>query len=248
MNETDTAATAAATGHGPGELLVDFILSLDGCAAGEGWPGWWGLESREYLTWLGEQPDSVTLMGATTYRLMSQMAQQAQQIDVSAQEKDSFAQMAQMPKIVFSSTLQEPLTWPNTTLISTDAIEAVRELKRTATAPLTTTGSIRLSHSLMRAGLVDRFRIILFPVITGRTGLERIWEQFEDFSLELLAARTFEGGLQLLEYAPTSLSQPPGTAWDRAGDDGAAERGGSGGVGAETARSEGAESRGGVES
>lgn len=135
------AATAAATGQGPGELLVDFILSLDGCAAGEGWPGWWGLESREYLTWLGEQPDSVTLMGATTYRLMSQMAQQAQQIDVSAQEKDSFAQMAQMPKIVFSSTLQEPLTWPNTTLISTDAIEAVRELKRTATAPLSAAGT-----------------------------------------------------------------------------------------------------------
>jgi dihydrofolate reductase len=219
MSAASTSGTTAgsAPGVGAGELLVDFILSLDGCAGGEGWPGWWGLESPEYLAWLGEQPDSVTLMGATTYRLMSEMAQQAPQIDISEEEKASFAQMAEMPKIVFSSTLEEPLAWPNTTLVSTDAIEAVRELKRTTTTPLTTTGSIRLSHSLMKAGLVDRFRIILFPVVTGRTGLERIWEQFEDFALELVTARTFEGGLQLLEYAPTYLARPPGTAWERSG-------------------------------
>ncbi|ATG51420.1 deaminase [Brachybacterium vulturis] len=217
MSDTSTHSSQAAAEAAPGELVVDFILSLDGCAAGEGWPGWWGLQSPEYLAWLGEQPDSVTLMGATTYRLMSQMAVQAQQIDVSAEEKASFAQMAALPKIVFSSTLEKPLSWPNTTLISTDAIEAVRELKRTATSPLTTTGSIRLSHSLMKAGLVDRFRIVLFPVLTGRSGLERIWEQFEDYSLELVAARTFEGGLQLLEYVPTYLPRPPGSAWDRGG-------------------------------
>ncbi|MGP9746697.1 dihydrofolate reductase family protein [Brachybacterium sp. AOP29-B2-41] len=216
-SRTSGARGASAPGAEAGELVVDFILSVDGCAAGEGWPGWWGLESPEYLAWLGEQPDSVTLMGATTYRLMARMAEQAQRIDVSEEERASFAQMAQLPKIVFSATLEEPLAWPNTTLISTDAVEAVRELKRNATSPLTTTGSIRLSHSLLKAGLVDRFRIILFPVITGRTGLERIWEQFEDFSLDLVTARTFEGGLQLLEYVPTYLSEPPGSAWDRTG-------------------------------
>lgn len=218
MSEPTTHRTDHDSPPAPGELMVDFILSLDGCAAGDGWPGWWGLQSPEYLEWLSVQPEVVTLMGATTYRLMAEMAEQARQIDVSEEEKASFAQMAEMPKVVFSSTLQEPLSWPNTTLISTDAIEAVKELKRTATAPLSTTGSIRLSHSLMKAGLVDRFRIVLFPVITGRTGLERIWEQFEDFTLELTAARTFEGGLQLLEYAPTHLPAPPGTAWDRGAD------------------------------
>ena len=56
-----------------GTLMVDFITSLDGYGAAEGWPGWWGLEGPEYLAWLGEQPeaDYTVLMGATTYRLMS---------------------------------------------------------------------------------------------------------------------------------------------------------------------------------
>ena len=58
------------------ELLVDFITSLDGYGAAEGWPGWWGLEGPEYLAWLGQQPerDYTILMGANTYRLMSGFA------------------------------------------------------------------------------------------------------------------------------------------------------------------------------
>lgn len=47
------------------ELLVDFITSLDGCASGDGWPGFWGLEGPEYLAWLGEQPQATYLMGRT---------------------------------------------------------------------------------------------------------------------------------------------------------------------------------------
>src|SRR5215213_11510130 len=49
-----------------GTLMVDFITSLDGYGAAEGWPGWWGLESPEYLDWLGEQPEHTVLMRATT--------------------------------------------------------------------------------------------------------------------------------------------------------------------------------------
>lgn len=210
------AATDAPDGEGGGrELLVDFILSLDGCAAGEGWPGWWGLESPEYLEWLAAEPERIGLMGANTYRLMADMAGKAPGLDVSEEEKASFAQLDSAEQIVFSATLEEPLAWSNTRLVRTDAIAAVRELKRTATKPLTTVGSIRLSLALIEADLVDRFRVVLFPVVTGRTGLERIWEQFGDLSLELLEARTFAGGLQLLEYRPTALEAPPGTGWER---------------------------------
>ena len=104
------------------ELLVDFITSLDGYGAAEGWPGWWGLEGPEYLAWLGEQPegDYTILMGANTYRLMSGFA---------AEGEPGTEALAGMSKIVFSSTLKEPLAWANTQLVDRDAAEAVREMK-----------------------------------------------------------------------------------------------------------------------
>ena len=60
------------------------------------------------------------------------------------------------------------------------------------------------------AGLVDRFRVVLFPVITGATGQERIYDGYPDVALELVEHRLFDGRLQLLEYVPTVLAGPPG--------------------------------------
>ncbi len=51
-------------------------MSLDGFGGAEGWPGYWGMEGPEYLAWIkeGEEREHTTLMGATTYRLMSEYA------------------------------------------------------------------------------------------------------------------------------------------------------------------------------
>src|SRR6478735_1244574 len=119
------------------ELLVDFITSLDGYGAAEGWPGWWGLEGPEYLGWLGEQPEGAytILMGATTYRVMSGYA---------ASAEPGTDALADLPKIVFSSTLKEPLSWPNTQLVDRDAGEAVREMKDTGSTSMRTMGSLTL--------------------------------------------------------------------------------------------------------
>jgi riboflavin biosynthesis pyrimidine reductase len=84
-------------------------------------------------------------------------------------------------------------------------------MKRSGTGPLSTLGSISLSRSLLTAGLVDRFRVVVFPVITGRTGRERIYDGYPDVSLEMVESVTFDGRLQLLEYVPTVLSGLPGT-------------------------------------
>src|SRR5438046_9340790 len=65
-----------AKGRSMQSLMVDFILSLDGYGAAEGWPGSWGMEGPEYLGWLDEQEEHTALMGATTYRLMSGFAEQ----------------------------------------------------------------------------------------------------------------------------------------------------------------------------
>jgi dihydrofolate reductase len=192
------------------ELLVDFITSLDGYAAAEGWPGWWGLEGPEYLAWLGQQPerDYTILMGANTYRLMFGFAteSEASDSDETTDEDATLAELANLPKVVFSSTLEAPLTWPNTRLVSGDAVEAVGEMKRDGTRSLRTLGSLTLCRSLLKAGLVDRFRVIVFPVITGNTGRERIYDGYPDVALDMVASRTFDGRLQLLDYVPTVLT------------------------------------------
>jgi len=184
-------------------LTVDFIISLDGYGAAEGWPGFWGMEGPEYLGWLEEQEEHTALMGATTYRLMSGFAAQAP-------DEAGMAELTALPKVVFSASLEGPLSWPNTELVSGDAVDAVRAMKEQGRRPLRTLGSLALSRSLLRAGLVDRYRVVVFPVITGATGRDRIFDGYPDVALELVDHRTFDGRLQMLEYVPTVLDGPPG--------------------------------------
>jgi dihydrofolate reductase len=187
------------------ELLIDFITSLDGYAAADGWPGWWGLEGPEYLAWLGESPeaDHLLLMGATTYRLMHGFTKDGEPgTDV----------LGGLSKVVFSSTLTEPLEWDNSTLVTGDAADAVREMKENGDRSMRTIGSLTLCRSLLEAGLVDRFRVVLFPVITGATGRERIYDDYPDVALDMVDSRTFDGRLQLVEYVPRVLSGPPGAS------------------------------------
>jgi dihydrofolate reductase len=195
------------------ELLVDFITSLDGYGSAEGWPGWWGLEGPEYLGWLAESPerDYTILMGANTYRLMYGFTSQAgtSESELRSEEEDSVNELANAPKVIFSSTLQPPLSWPNTQLISGDAVEAVRQMKREG-KNMTTLGSLSLCRSLLKAGLVDRFRVGIFPVITGSTGSDRIYDGYPDVALDMISSRTFDGRIQMVEYVPRVLTAPPG--------------------------------------
>jgi dihydrofolate reductase len=186
------------------ELLIDFITSLDGYGAADGWPGWWGLEGPEYLAWLGAQPeaDYTVLMGATTYRVMSGLASEG--------EPGTDA-LASLSKVVFSTTLSEPLSWPNTQLLARDAVEVVREMKDKGSRSMRTIGSLTLCRSLLNAGLVDRFRVVIFPVITGASGRDRIYDGYPDVALEMISSRTFDTRIQLVEYVPTILAVPPGT-------------------------------------
>jgi dihydrofolate reductase len=186
-------------------LMVDFIISLDGYASADGWPGYWGMEGPEYLAWIGEEAENehVALMGATTYRLMSGFA-------AELPDEPGLAALTALPKVVFSSTLEAPLSWANTELIDGDAVETVKDMKQRDPRPLRTIGSLSLCRSLLRADVVDRFRVVVFPVITGATGKERIFDGYPDVALDLVDSRTFDGRLQLLEYVPTVLDAPPG--------------------------------------
>jgi dihydrofolate reductase len=184
------------------ELLVDFVTSLDGYGAAEGWPGYWGLAGPEYLASLEEDPSAgdLVLMGANTYRMMSGFA---------ADGEPGTEGLAGLSKVVFSSSLEEPLSWPNTQLESGDAVAAVADMKAHGSESMRTIGSLSLCRSLLRAGLVDRFRVTVFPVITGSTGQGRIYDGYPDVALDMISGRTFDGRIQLLEYAPRVLDGPP---------------------------------------
>ena len=186
-------------------LTVDFIMSLDGYGAAEGWPGFWGMEGPEYLAFIGEDEgeEHVALMGATTYRLMSGFA-------AEMPDDPGMAGLTALPKVVFSNTLEEPLPWAGSELVRGDAVEAARAMKDRDSRPLRTIGSLSLCRSLLAAGLVDRLRVVVFPVITGATGQDPIFDGYPDVALELVEKRTFDGRLQLLEYVPTVLDGPPG--------------------------------------
>lgn len=184
------------------ELMVDVITSLDGYTAAEGWPGLWGMGGPDYFAWLGEDAAqaSTTLMGATTYRLFTGFLESGE---------ENLSGMTAMDKVVFSSTLEEPLTWANTRLVPGDAVEAVRELKRAGDRDLRTIGSLSLCRSLLVAGLVDRFRVVVFPVVNGASGRDPFYAGWPDVALETVGHRTFDGRLQMMEFVPTVLDGPP---------------------------------------
>ena len=182
------------------ELLLDYITSLDGYGAAEGWPGWWGLEGPEYLAWLGDQPeaDYTVLMGANTYRVLSGLATEGEPCTEA---------LAGLSKVVFSTTLTKPVSWANTQLVTEDPVEAVGEMKDKSTKSMRTLGSLTLCRSLLKAGLVDRFRVMVFPVITGSTGRDRIYDGYPDVSLDMVSSRTFDGRISC---SSTSLRFWPG--------------------------------------
>ena len=182
----------------------DVFSSLDGFgAASANWTGYWGKQGTELLDrrldLYGAEQRMV--FGANTYREFTQMlADSTEESDV----RDPWVtKMWRMPATVVSTTLEEPLDWPDATVVSGDAVDVVARLKEESDVPLRSHGSLSMNRALMAAGLVDRVQVTLFPVITGQTGLNAIFQGAEDFDLELLEHRTLDGHIQELIYRPS---------------------------------------------
>src|ERR671918_817667 len=111
--------------------------------------------------------------------------------------------MRSLPATVVSSTLEGPLDWPDANVVSGDAVDVVARLKEESQVPLRSHGSLSMNRALMAAGLVDRVQVTLFPVITGQTGADPIFQGAADFDLELVEHRTLDGHIQELIYRPT---------------------------------------------
>jgi dihydrofolate reductase len=182
----------------------DVFSSLDGYgAASANWTGYWGKQGPELLdrrlALYGTEQRMV--FGANTYREFAQML--ANSTEESEVRDPWVTKMWRSPATVVSTTLKEPLDWPDATVVSGDAVDVVAGLKEESDVPLRSHGSLSMNRALMAAGLVDHVQVTLFPVITGQTGLNAIFQGAQDFDLELVEHRTLDSHIQELIYRPT---------------------------------------------
>jgi dihydrofolate reductase len=183
----------------------DIFSSLDGFGSYDGgdWGGYWGKQGPEFLDRrlaLYEE-EQRRVLGANTYRLFVELL--GPSTEESKVNDPVNTRMMSLATTVVSTTLQGPLDWPNATLVSGDAVDVVARLKEESDVPLRSHGSLSLNRALMAAGLVDRVQVTLFPVITGQTGVDPIFQGAADFDLELIESRTLDGHTQELTYRPT---------------------------------------------
>jgi dihydrofolate reductase len=182
----------------------DVFTSLDGFgAASANWSGYWGKQGPELLDHRLAlyEAEQRMVFGANTYRAFAGMLASS---SVGDDVRDPWVtRMRNLPATVVSTTLEEPLDWPSATLVSGDAVDVVARLKEESDVPLRSHGSLSLNRALLAAGLVDRLQVTLFPVVTGQTGLDRIFQGAADFDLELIESLTLDGHTQELVYRPT---------------------------------------------
>ena len=171
--------------------------------------GYWGKPGPELLdhrlaSFAEEQR---MVFGATTFRMFVEMLATS---GVGAEVRDPWvARMWSMPATVVSSRLEEPLDRPDATIARGDAVDVVARLKEESPVPLRSHGSLSFNRALLAAGLVDRLRVTVFPVITGRTGTDPVLGGADDFDLELLEHRTLDRDIQELVYRPTPHTHRP---------------------------------------
>ncbi|MFD6162388.1 dihydrofolate reductase family protein [Nocardia sp. NPDC060256] len=182
----------------------DVFSSLDGFGgvSGGDWGGYWGKQGPELLDHRLAlfEAEQRMVFGANTYRMFVELLTSGLEETVG---DPWVTRMRNLPATVVSSTLHEPLDWPDATVASGDAVDVIARLKKESDVPLCSHGSLSMNRALMAAGLVDRVQVTLFPVITGQNGAAPIFQGAADFDLELIESRTLDGNIQELVYRPT---------------------------------------------
>jgi dihydrofolate reductase len=181
------------------ELIVSEFLTLDGVMEAPGGEpthphtGWvFDFMSKEQEQYKLEEvrEAEALLLGRVTYEGFS---------EAWPPRSGEFAdKMNRMPKFVASTTLREP-EWENTTVLGGDVPAEVAKLKQADGGPILVGGSCTLVQSLMPHGLIDEYRLMIFPVVLG-SGKRLFGETPEKTPLELADTRTFGSGVVVQAY------------------------------------------------
>lgn len=182
-------------------LTVDLLISVDGWAGSDGLPGYFGYLGPELEEWFAADSAApqVSIMGRRTYEAMASLPEE--------HRDEGWEQMTQLQTLVFSRTLTR-VDWPNARVCHEDLAEEIRRLKAESDVPLRTIGSLSVAQQLITAGVVDRLRLMTFPLFAGDAGREPAFANVASADLELVDHRVLDGRVLLVEYRPTGKDIP----------------------------------------
>ena len=176
------------------KIIVEAEISVDGAMGGENMD-FWGQTApfrsddvTKYLNDLLFMPDAL-LIGRKTYEFFSQVWPTRQGADAD--------KINTMPKYVASNSLKEPLRW-NSTLIKGNVGEEIGKLKQESGNDLVQYGVGELTQTMLKHGLVDEFRILVYPFTFGEG--PRIFERMGVNILKLSDTKTFSSGVVAHHY------------------------------------------------
>lgn len=182
-------------------VTVDIFVSADGWAGSDGLPGYFGYFGPDLDEWITSELNKpqIVIMGRRTYEAMAAIPPEA--------HGKSWDRMSELEKIVFSRTITEA-SWPNTRICDRELVEEIAKMKANGETPLRTMGSVSVARQLLDAGLVDRLRLMVFPLIAGPSGREAFFAGTASADLALVEHRALDGRVLLVEYRPTGKDIP----------------------------------------
>jgi dihydrofolate reductase len=173
------------------KVVVTEFLSLDGVMEEPAWtaPYW----NDEIAKFKGDEQDTsdVLLLGRMTYQGFAAAWTKS--------EDEGADYMNNVPKYVVSTTLDR-LEWNNSTLIKDNIVEEITKLKQQQGQDILVYGSATLVHTLIQNDLVDRYRLLLYPVVLGKG--KRLFKDSTTLTLKLLESKFLSSGVLALVYEP----------------------------------------------
>jgi dihydrofolate reductase len=186
------------------KVIASEFVSLDGVMEDPSWTFRFMSEDRAKFKFDELAASDALLLGRVTYEGFaaawpSMMEQHEGPRRAELQEYTDM--MNGYPKRVASTTLEEPLEWNNSTLIKGNIAEEVSGLKRQPGKDILIFGSGDLVNTLIRHGLIDEYRLMVFPIVVG-SGKRLFRDGIDEMALELVETKTFGSGVVVLTYRP----------------------------------------------
>ena len=172
-------------------IMVTEFMSLDGVTEAPGWTfKYW---NDEIATFKGEESSAsdALLLGRVTYQGFA--AAWPESTDEGA------AYFNSVRKYVVSTTLDKA-EWNNSTLIKDNVVEQLTKLKQQDGKDIAVHGSATLVQTLMQHDLVDRYRLLVYPVVLGKG--KRLFQEGAIATLKLVETQSFSSGVAALVYEP----------------------------------------------